>query len=646
MDNHLQTSNFELEYKTENTEEKSVPSRRRRPRIPIEQASSLEDIVDTMGELLVSFLSEEDKARFMSASDILNNYYFIPLDLYKINLSYEDFVIYFGNRPEVNLIGLNISFTQIDNDLSPLLPFLPRLQTLYLGNQSGTYFDINFLSRCKQLKGLELNLSETSLESLPDCVKLEKLDIRTDKLVKTGLRPLINCFNLKILFLEDIEVVSNNGQYAFNPLSQLKNLERLDIIDVSTFTSIPSLKRCSYLKEINIFKCENLVNISGVEGCIFLEKYRMEYCPDITDFEPLASCIGLVYLILESGLSEGVYPELRTNLFYEAINLNQLVVRYYTLHYNSSFKHWNSLRELSLCHIQGNPQIPSLPKITLDYSGLETLHLVGCDLIEIRGLKMCKELKIIEITDCKNITNVDFIASCPKLVILNIINCPITSFEFLRKCLNLETVFIKNTELSDLRVFEEHSKIIKIGLDDTKIISFEGLEKCSLIKEICAQRTPLINLDNLEYFPLLTHLHLNGCIRIDDFTPLSLCSNLVYLDMWGTRIKSLKPLEKAQKLIMLDVSNCAHLGLVGINKIVNLRRLYLDNWPAIYLEPLLQLKNIVKISVKGTPIRDEEEDLAAIDLSESNLNLIIISDTEAYVNRNRRLVKKEGEYAK
>jgi hypothetical protein len=587
----------------------------------VEHEFNLEDIVEILSESLTPFLTERDKANLMSASHILDNYYFIPIDLYKINLSYEDFVTYFGNRPEVNLIGLNITFTQIDNDLAPLLPFLPRLQRLFLANRSDTNFDINFLSECKQLKNLELNISGTSLESLPNCVKLETLIVHTGELAGTGLSPLINCSNLKVLFLYNIEIMLNNGQSAFNALSSLRNLEHLLISEVSSFTSIPSLQYCSHLENIVIKDCENLVNISGVEGCTSLTYYKMVNCPLVTDFEPLSSCISLTYLFLQSGVEEGeIYPEIKTNLFYEMANLEQLVIHEYKLHYNSSLQYWSSLRELALFYIQGDLQIPPLPDIKPNYSGLALLELVGSELTEIRELKMCEELKIIIIQDCKNLTNVDFIAHCSKLVEIEISNCPIISFEFLRYCLNLKTVRITDTELKDLRVFEQHTKITELTLNNTEITTLEGLEKCSLLNK----------------------LKLDGCIYMQNFNTLSLFRRLWFLSLKGTNIKSLKPVENL-RIIVLDLSGCS-IGLAGLRKMPRLKHLFLDNWPAIYLTPLFQLKNIKVIVVRETLIKDEEEDLALLDLSKSTLKSVIISNTEAYINRRGRLVRKQGNY--
>lgn len=618
--------------------------------LSIKSGYRFEDIVDVVGDLVSSFLTLENIASLVSSSVMISRCYFIPLDLYNIKLSLEDFKLYFGNRPTFNVIGLNIQFTNPSDDITVLTPFLPRLRTLTLSSRLKTYHNLQCLSLCKELTRLKLDLPMVGLEFLPQCSKLNNLDIWNSTLTEQGLEPLAECSNLSNLTLykldQSIRYNNHESKNVYDVLGKLKNLKEIILDGLPRLTKLPSMTKCSLLRNINITACPNLVDISGLKNCISLDSWHIDSSPFLEDFEPLASCTKLksVYICRDHS-EDNRDVEIKTNLFCEALDLDELIISNYMLEDNSSFQYWRSLKILALgCGVR----IPRLPDIGLPnhkgvLSGLETFKLYDLDISELKVLPSSEGLKKISIKDCQLLTNANFITNCKNLTHLEIHYCPIISFDFLAHCLNLVKLTLTYANAVDLNVLEGHKKITHLNLYGTEVVSLDGLHGCSSLKHLDIRQTLISNLDILEYFPLLEVLLLDHCNNIEDFSPLTVCTQLTYLSLSGTKIKSLLPLEHMNKLKTLDLSNCKNIHLQSLTKCASLEELYLENYSPVYLSELLLLESVRKISLIRTPINDSESNIACMTVN-LNVKIIIISPTEAYINKNGKLIKKKGIY--
>jgi hypothetical protein len=280
---------------------------------------SLEEIITTLWDSIIPYLDETDKANLLATNSALNKCYFIPLDLFRIQLSYKDFQRYFRERPETNLIGLNIYFGLEDDDMTPLLPFLPRLRRLKLHNTKGMAIIMSHLKVCINLEELVLNISVINLQPLPNLLKLV---LHCDV---TGTSEYLS----KYTDLRHLVVYNNlNPLQVLEGIANLKMLERISLYKMFKLTQISPLEQITNLEVFEVYGCENLTDISGLTNCKQLKHCIMQHCDKLRNFSPLSSCTSLEVINLSTNNPmRGPVIELDLNLFIDPIHLTRLEVR-------------------------------------------------------------------------------------------------------------------------------------------------------------------------------------------------------------------------------------------------------------------------------------------------------------------------------
>lgn len=279
------------------------------------------------------------------------------------------------------------------------LRYLPYLQDLTI--QNGPSGDLNVLSSLDDLQ--KLTVTNTSLSS-------------EDMQVISGLK------KLEHLTLQDCSLSSVSG------LEKLTSLVYLNLSD-NTIRNISSLSDLKQLKEVYL-QHNVLTDLSILSGLPVLEKLDVSY-NSLTSLLPLAELSNLTWLDASNNQISAIsVVSTMENLTYLYLANNQI----------SSIDSISNLSKLNEFNISNNAitdisviaRLKSIQVLVFSNNQVEELpdFEQDCSLISIDGshnlikslkpLSGLKNLNVVMMDYNEKISSVDYLASCPKLVSVNV----------------------------------------------------------------------------------------------------------------------------------------------------------------------------------------------------------------------------------
>ncbi|ORX88228.1 L domain-like protein [Anaeromyces robustus] len=368
------------------------------------------------------------------------------------------------NSNTESLKNLNIKKLIVSNDdeymttkyyINPnFIKNLKKLETLIIEEYTFTQESMDEISKLTNLKELKLSYcgydEDVTIEPLKNLKSLEALGIvggtshcQESVDVFGGNDCPLKSISKSIFTLTNLKTFNITGQFGstipFESLSNLKNIENLDI-SLNKLNTIPEsvkdLKKLKYLNISFLFGIKTLPNFI----CDFekLERLDAEY----GNIESLPKCIGNLKNLKHLQLKENQLKTLPekfgelTKLEYIDLEFNELEslpdsfgklenLTYLSFYYNNleklpdSFSGLKNLKELNLSnnnlkslpksignlknlekfHLNSNKELPTLPDSIGDMGNLEYLYLYNCQNIKslpssIGNLKKLVELEL------------------------------------------------------------------------------------------------------------------------------------------------------------------------------------------------------------------------------------------------------------
>lgn len=141
----------------------------------------------------------------------------------------------------------------------------------------------------------------------------------------------------------------------------------------------------------------------------------------------------------------------------------------------------------------------------------------------------------------------------------------------------------------------------------------------NLERLVCFEGKMLGSLEGLRYAPFMTTLHLpwhspysttipkeqTRLLNSPSLAPIGELQYLTDLNLAGRQLTDLSPLWRCQRLRNLMLTNCGLTTIKGIEALVDLRNLDLDNNLIADLSPLLTLRHLRVLRLKGNPATPE-----------------------------------------
>lgn len=335
--------------------------------------------------------------------------------------------------------------------------------------------------------------NEPTREQLHELTYLKKIDISGKKLISV-LEPL-----KKLPALEEL-YASNSGIKEIIPVKEMLNLKILDIsfCEVADITPVAGLKS---MQSLNI-SSSRITDLKAIAGLRNLRSLSVENCA-------IASSVPLLSLSrLEIVFAEGV-PAIANNVGQLWDSIPDALIIYQTGRIRDW---WNGLTDpwkavFNSIEPMGNAPSP------------EQLHRVA-------------SLKILDLTESRNITDLFPLRMLARLENLNISRLPV----------------------ADLMALSLNSRLLEFNCSDTPVTDLSQIASHRRIKKLFLSNTQINDIDVVEGFTNLEILDISGT-QVTRLNAVANCSGLQQLDCYNTRINSLKALENMPELNLLRIYN-------------------------------------------------------------------------------------------
>lgn len=229
-------------------------------------------------------------------------------------------------------------------------------------------------------------------------------------------------------------------------------------------------------------------------------------------------------------------------------------------------------------------------KVEADSLTLE--HITKLAMID--SLDLSKNELILDLEPIYQLTNLKY---------LKISNTWLSDLKPLRSINTLQSLDVSNTSVYDLQYLKYHSEIQAINLSNCHVEDFSVLKSFEKLKSLNLARIKQTDLSFISELSTLEVLNLSeaeGTAKID-FAKLN---KLKKLDVSASDITTLNGLEMLKSLTDLNFELTTVNDLSALNALTNLKTLNFTNTKVASLEPLLNVKSLIKIYCDNAPLDD------------------------------------------
>jgi hypothetical protein len=574
---------------------------------------------------IASNLTPIERSQLALAASFINSYLAaVPVELYDRPIIMSDFKDYFNPEKfpiEPRIKELNIIVNIETDDLSPLTPYIGSIEKLEISYghkirridaSVAKTVDISILANATMLKELTLTLSYNfaDLNVLNSCSNLTSLTLRNYQGNETNLS---GCENLTTISIQGIRVYE-----LLASISQLQNLEKIEIFNVEDLDRIPNFTKCLSLRSLSLKSCLNLTNVAGLENCEQINRLFIRNA-DIRSFDVLSTCLGLkeVFIIKDKHDREDEYILIDTDIFAKLPALNFMRLDGVKFTADSSFEHFHSLTELALENLW-NENIPKLPIIKESSPGLKKLILFNLAVTELKELENSNNLEYISIMDCINLRSANFISGCPNLTKIGLTNISLDNYNFFIGHDLVEELVINNIqEINSLTFLRNYPRLKRLQLVQTAITNLEGIENHLLLENLYIKNNVfLTNFSGIE-----TLLRLNELVVIK--CPVIVCPRLngseelktvIFEDTQIANIDFLTDCKNVEVLVLIACLNLQRIN--AVSTLDKLRGITLDKSNNIVsLEPLISCPSFKSFIMKQIVIGVGKKKLSLLPLA-------------------------------
>jgi Leucine-rich repeat (LRR) protein len=193
------------------------------------------------------------------------------------------------------------------------------------------------------------------------------------------------------------------------------------------------------------------------------------------------------------------------------------------------------------------------------------------------------------------------LAGLTNLETLYLANTQVSDLAPLARLTDLTTLNLDNTQVSDLTLLAGLTKLMRLDLDHTPISELSPLAGLKNLETLYLDRTQVSDLTPLAGLTNLETLYLDNT-QVSDLAPLARLTNLMRLDLDHTQVSDLAPLASLTNLETLDVDNTQVSDLAPLASLTNLETLRLDNTQVSDLAPLAGLTNLETLYLDNTQV--------------------------------------------
>ncbi|KAF5735817.1 putative disease resistance protein [Tripterygium wilfordii] len=473
-----------------------------------------------------------------------------------------------------NLLVLVLRGCELLEDITSIAE-LKTLNALEIsGSSSLTKIRDDFFKHMPQLRSL--NLSALPIKGLPSSISS-----------LNELRWFIvrECPNLetmpKLIGLKNLEVIDVSGAASLKSFQEnFESLRKLQMLDVSDtrINKHPILGEIKELRRLIYRGCDKLQNLrhlkklSGLQvldlSCSAIRNLKEDSLGDIglkildlsgSEIVQLPSKLdSLIEIKLSGCLHITQLPCTTSFINLEKIDLSGAIK--FSKIVDMSFGHMKKLWYLNF----SNTKVEDLPSLS-NLSNLQKLLLKGCsclkNLPEMQGVQ---GLKVLDLSGCEQLKNLASLKDFRKLEVLDLSGCSMIQAnenESLQHMCSLQVLNLDQCGATSLS---------KVAAESLEYLTCLKILKLSGIAEDIPSFSKVSQLSNL------SELSLKGCSGLKNGQHVEVLSNLVVLDLSGTKFETPPSLDKFNKLCQLVLRGCDWVKSLPFESLIHLE--ILDLW--------------------------------------------------------------------
>lgn len=224
---------------------------------------------------------------------------------------------------------------------------------------------------------------------------------------------------------------------------------------------------------------------------------------------------------------------------------------------------------------------------------------------EMKKFQIINDELSLENQDIYDLTQISHLT---KLKTLNLYGTPVNFIEPLENLINLETLYLNDTKVSNIKHLTKMKKLKNLHLDNTYIDDISSIANLENLETLDLTRTKVRNLTPLQNLKKLKELILNETF-ISDLKPLRNLENLQCLGLEGTNIKDkdIASLANLENLRMLDLSNTSIMDTHYLKYLTKMEILNLSNTKVYDSSPFYNMLDLKSLILKDTKINRNDD---------------------------------------
>lgn len=312
--------------------------------------------------------------------------------------------------------------------------------------------------------------------------------------------------------------------------------------------SISAIRGKGAVTEISFKGCEVTSDaIEQIAKLPALKSFALYSCTSCESLEPLASneTLRLIYIAGMEIDGNKLFPV-------DFPHLENLTITGSSLTGDTSFfKHFSTLDKLNLSSCEGVSDITFLAQTP----NLTNLELSGIDLSADNGaaIASCPKLTLVAVDGC-GLTSIDWAASLPDLYYLRATGNALTDLAPLAGCTRLDAVNVNANRITSLAPLANCAGLTTIEVELNQLSDLAGLEGKAKLTKLLADNNVLTDVSALSGNTRLSVLSVSHN-ELSDLSPLTEIHELRFLDASYNSLENLDFCEQLIKMERLDVSH-------------------------------------------------------------------------------------------
>lgn len=195
--------------------------------------------------------------------------------------------------------------------------------------------------------------------------------------------------------------------------------------------------------------------------------------------------------------------------------------------------------ELSVADLSCNA-LDSIDALS-DLTQLTQLNLSENNISSIQPLSGCTQMSVLNITS-NRVTALDAARNMPELTQLLASGNQLSTIAPLANCMKLERLELANNRLTEVNGIKTMLELTYIDISHNAVETLPTLSESARIQQFYASYNALEDISMLAVLQELNYVDVDYNEEVEDITCLSVCSLLVQVDAFGTKVEEVKVL--------------------------------------------------------------------------------------------------------